>query len=160
MYYVFDGFLLALCSTILRAILYNKKNFEMDRKYYSLLLLSLIGSVLGYIGFFQLAQSPIDASGLDYSQILTVLSLLAAAIVTGFFAFTFTEAADDEIQITTAILICFVVLFYLVFAAISFYSGKSANIHNAPYAMSIIPTIMWVLLVANALFDFWDYRDG
>ena len=97
---------------------------------------------------------------MDYSQILTVLSLLAAAIITGFFTFTFTEAAPDKHLMPSAISSCFVVLFYLVFAAISFYMGKSGHIHNAPYATCVVPMIMWVLLVANVVYDFWDYRDG
>lgn len=157
---VIVGLILALISTILRATLYKNRKIPIDAKSYTILCLSLLGGIIGAIGFFQLAQTPIDTSGVDYSQILTVLSLLAAAIVTGFFTFTFTEAADDELLLPSAISGCFVVLFYLVFAAISFYMGKSSHIHNAQYATSIVPSIMWVLLVANSLYDFWDYRDG
>ena len=157
---VIIGLTLALLSTLLRATLYNNREIPLNRKYYGLMCLSLAGSIFGVIGFFQLAQTAIDTSGVDYSQILTVLSLLAAAIVTGFFTFTFTEAASDELLMPSAISACFTILFYLAFAAISFYMGKSSHIHNAPYAMFVVPTIMWVLLVANSLYDFWDYRDG
>jgi len=157
---VIFGLALALLSTILRATLYKNRKIPLNRKYYLLLCLSLVGGIVGAIGFFQLAQTPIDTSAVDYSQILTVLSLLAAAIVTGFFTFTFTEAADDEILFPSAISGCFVILFYLVFAAICFFMGKSGHIHNAPYAIIIVPTIMWLLLIANTLYDFWDYRDG
>ncbi len=38
--------------------------------------------------------------------------------------------------------------------------GKSSNIHNAPHAITIGPMIMWLLLVATALYDFWDYRES
>ncbi len=152
------GLILALLSSILRAVKYKVRETPMNLQYYWLLSLSLIGSIVGAFGFSQLAQTSIDPSSVDYSQILTVLSLLAAAIITGFFTFTFTEAASDERLIPTAISCCFVVLFYLVFAAISFYMGKSSNIHNAPYARFFVIAIMWVLLVANHLYDFWDYR--
>jgi hypothetical protein len=153
------GILLALLSMVLRATLYPGREISLDRKYYALLCISLTGSVFGLLGFFHLSQEPIDSSGIDYSQILTVLSLLAAAIITGYFTFTYTEAASDERLLPSAISACFVLLFYLVFGALSFYMGKSAHIHNAPYSAYIGSAIMWVLLVANALCDFWDYRD-
>ena len=103
---------------------------------------------------------PLLPNAVDYSQILTVLSLLATGIITGFFTFTFQDAAHDERWLATAISICFALLFYTVFGALSLYVGRSAHIRAAEYAASLLPLLMCLLLLANALYDFWDYRDG
>ena len=127
--------------------------------YGSLICLSLIGSVCGLVGFLDLSSLPVDTQSTDYSQILTVLSLLATAVISGFFAWSFTDSVVEEIWLVTAVSACFYVLFYLLFGAISFYIGKSPSIHNAQYATTISAVIMWLILVVNVLLDFWDYLD-
>jgi hypothetical protein len=49
-------------------------------------------------------------------------------------------------------------LFYLLFGAVSFYIGKSEQIHKVEYASTIVPVIMALILAVNSLFDFWDYN--
>lgn len=157
MYLVIIGFSLAFLAIILRAVILQTRKTKLDLKYYAFLSLSVIGSVIAGFGFSQLAQTEVNEN-FDYSQILTVISLLAAGIITGNFTFTYEEMAEDEIFITTLISICFTFLFYFVFAAISFYMGKSKQIHSVEGAVLIGPIIMWALLLANALYDFWDFR--
>jgi hypothetical protein len=156
MYLVAFGFGLSLTAVLLR-ITYRTRNINLDRKYYALLLISVIGTFVAYLGFRQLAAVAVNEA-VDYSQILTVLSLLAAGIITGYFTFTYEQSAPDERFLPTALSTCFAVLFYLVFGAISFYMGKSKQIHSTEGANTVGPIIMWVLLLANSFHDFWDYR--
>jgi len=166
MWLVALGCLLAVGSLIGRAVIFNGRAMPLSRKFYALLACSLAGSLLAFRGFYELANScpvptlPTPANTADYSQILTVLSLLAAGIVTGFFTFTFQDAANDERWIATAISVCFAVLFYAVFGALSIYIGLSPHVRASEHATIILPPIMWLLLAANVLYDFWDYRDG
>jgi hypothetical protein len=157
-YVVLIGLILGFGSVILRTILFTSRKITLDKKYYGLIGLSLLGSAVGSWGYHDLISGNVDTAT-DYSQILSVLSLLAAGIITGFFTFTFTHAAEDERVLASAISACFVLLFYIVFAALSFYMGKSPHIHRAAYSNIVGPLIMWLLLVANTLFDFWDYRE-
>jgi NADH:ubiquinone oxidoreductase subunit 2 (subunit N) len=156
MSFVAVGFALSLIAVLLR-LAYGTRNIKLDRKYYTLLLISLIGTFLAFSGFRQLAGVAINET-VDYSQILTVLSLLAAGIITGYFTFTYEQSAPDERFLPTALSTCFALLFYLVFGAISFYMGKSKDIHSTEGANTVGPLIMWVLLLANSFHDFWDYR--
>lgn len=159
MEYVFCGGFISIISVIFRAVIFNDRKKTTGCKYWGFMGIPIEGSVIGFIGFLRLAHLPVDSSQIDYSQILTVLSLLATAVITGFFSWSFTESAKDENFIVTAISVCFIGLFYLLFSAISFYMGQSENIHNAPYAAILVPIIMWLLLTVNTLLDFWDYRD-
>ena len=154
------GLVFSLFSIIWRSIRYKDGKVAPNDRFYWLWLMGLatVGCILGTIGFFLIVQTSIDSSGVDYSQILTVLSLLAAAVVVGWFTFTYAQALEDEAQITTAISCCFFILFYIIFAAISFYMGRSSHVHKAPYTTCIVPIIMGLLLLTNTLFDFWDYR--
>lgn len=38
--------------------------------------------------------------------------------------------------------------------------GKSVHVHNVSYAGILAALIMWFLLIGNALYNFWDYREG
>lgn len=160
------GCILAIVALLGRAITFEGRTIELGRRFYTLLAVSVAGSLMAFKGFFDLANAmpmpmlPLPSNAVDYSQILTVLSLLAAGIVTGFFTFTFQDAADDERWLATAISTCFVILFYCVFGALSLYVGKSAHIRASEHASTLLPLIMWLLLLANALYDFWDYREG
>ncbi len=150
--------MLSFFAVLLR-LAYGTRNIILDWRYYALLLLSLFGTLVAYLGFRQLAGVPVNEM-VDYSQILTVLSLLAAGIITGYFTFTYEQSAADERFLPTALSTCFALLFYLVFGAISFYMGKSKQIHSTEGANTVGPIIMWVLLLANSFHDFWDYRKG
>jgi hypothetical protein len=159
------GCILGITALMGRAIAFEGRSIELGRRFYLLLAVSVIGTLLAFKGLYDLANAtpvptlPLPSNAVDYSQILTVLSLLAAGIVTGYFTFTFQEAADDECWLATAISACFVILFYSVFGALSLYIGKSAHIRASEHASTLLPFIMWLLLLANALYDFWDYRD-
>lgn len=158
MYFVAVGFSLSLIAVLLR-LLYRTRRIRLDYKYYSLLCLSIVGSLLAFIGFLQLSRTPINES-VEYAQILSILSLLAAGIITGYFTFTYEQAASDELLFPTAYSTCFALLFYFVFSVICFYMGKSRHVHNTEGANIFVPVIMGVILLANAFRDFWDYRKG
>jgi hypothetical protein len=150
------GFGLSVVAVLLR-LTYGTRRIKLNLKYYTLLLISITGTFLAYLGFKRLAAVAVNEA-VDYSQILTVLSLLAAAIITGYFTFTYEQSAADERFLPTALSTLFVLLFYLVFGSISFYMGKSKQIHTTEGANTVGPLIMWVLLLANSFHDFWDYR--
>ncbi len=59
----------------------------------------------------------------------------------------------------TLISVCFVIMFYLVFGAISFYMGRDKGIHDIEFITPLGTIIMWMLLAANVGYDFLDYRD-
>jgi len=158
MKFVAAGFALSFIAVLLR-LLYGTRSIELDAKYYSLLVLSIFGTILAFIGFLQLSRVPVNP-GVEYAQILSILSLLAAGIITGYFTFTYEQAASDELLFPTAYSTCFALLFYFVFALISFYMGKSRHVHSTEAANIVVPIIMWVILLANAFRDFWDYRKG
>jgi cytochrome bd-type quinol oxidase subunit 2 len=149
------GFVLSLVAFILRG-LKARTEWNLDWKYYRLLALSVFGSVLAFIGFLLFSHGTPDT--VDYSQILTVFSLLASGMIAGYFSFTFEQAADDEQFFPFALSTCFILLFYLVFAAISFYIGKSSRIQSIEGANIIAPVIMGMLLLAISVREFWDYR--
>lgn len=79
------GLALNITSIVLRAVLYDGRKIKLELKYYGIMGISLLGTFSGLFGFLALSNGEIDSSKNDYSQILTILSLLAAAIVTGFF---------------------------------------------------------------------------
>ena len=159
MNFVIFGGVLSLLAIIMRPCIFKNRRQTKQNEYWYLMALSIAGNFLGLFGFYQLATGSISTNSDDYSQILTVLSLLATAVITGFFAWSFTEAGTDEVPVTTAISACFTSLFYILFFALSFYIGKSGNTHNAEYAAFISSSIMFLILVVNTLLDFWDYRD-
>ena len=155
------AFAFALCSTafLIRAYSFPTREVELrgDGRYWFLIVLSLIGSSIAFFGFRELANAPANASA-DYTSVLTILSLLAAGVIAGYYGFTFWEAAEDEYAVSNAISIGFTLLFYFLFGAVSFYMGKSENIHSAENIATIFPLIMSLILAVNAVYDFWDYR--
>ncbi len=157
MCWLITGFTLQFVAILIRAIAYRNQNFAVNWKYALLTLLSINGCVLTLVGFIVLAHSPAQI-GVDYSVILTVLSLISAGIISGFFTFSYQEAGKNDKYFPNIISVCFTLLFYLLFGAVSFYIGKSEEIHKAEYASTIVPIIMALILAVNTLFDFWDYN--
>jgi hypothetical protein len=149
------GFVLSLAAFLLRASK-RRTGWNLNFKYYRLLILSVVGSVFAFVGFLRFSHGTVN--DVDYSQILTVFSLLASGMIAGYFSFTFEQAADDERFFPFALSTCFILLFYLVFAAISFYMGKSRRIQSIEGANIIAPVIMGMLLLAISVREFWDYR--
>jgi hypothetical protein len=160
---VLAGMFFAVLAIVMRAIVFRKsRRIEFGWQYYLLLMSALFGTMLGAAGFYMLTGTSINAgttsSAVDYSQILGILSLLTAGITAGFFSFSYNNTDTEEIVLPTILSVSFTVLFYLLFAAISFYMGKSKFVHNVEYADVFGPLIMWFLLVANMAYDFLDYR--
>ncbi len=152
------GFMLCLAAVAVRAERYPDRCVrELRPRYSSLLILSLIGNSIAFFGFRSLVSAP-GSSGADYSTVLSILSLLATGVITGNFVFSYRKQAEDEAFLVNLISIWFMALFYLLFGAISFYMGQDHKVHGAPGIAMIAPLIMSMILVANALFDFWDYR--
>jgi len=151
------GLILQLLTVVIRAIAYKNQQFTFNWRYYLLAGCSFIGCVFGGVGFYILAQATAQP-GVDYGIILTVLALLSAGIISGFFTFSYQEADKNDEYFPNFICFGFILLFYLLFGAVSFYIGKSEQIHKAEYASTIVPVIMALILAVNSLFDFWDYN--
>jgi len=154
MYYVINGFLLALTAISLRAALFPGRKVTDCRLYFGLKVLAIFSTVIAGLGFSCMAHAPADVSGADYSQVLSLLGVLAAAALIGFF--TYKSSGTGAIGQTVASA-SFMGLFYLLFGAISFYLGMSTSMHQASGMGSLLPFIMWVFLVVNVLLDFADY---
>ena len=154
--YLLTGFIIQSVAVVIRAKLYNNRRFHLDKKYACLTSFSIIGCLFALIGFFLLSHADAHC-GVDYNIILTVLALLSAGIISGFFTFSYQYSGDNDRWFPNLISVGFSLLFYLLFGAVSFYTGKSQNIHSIEYASTIVPIIMAIILVVNTLFDFWDY---
>lgn len=98
-------------------------------------------------------------AGADFSSVLSILSLLAAGVIAGKFAFSYHEVASDERFLATALSILIVLLFYVLFGAVSFYAGASETVSAAPKIELVIPAIMAIILFSNTLHDYWDYLE-
>lgn len=96
---------------------------------------------------------------MNYSSVLTILSLLAAGVIAGKFAFSHHEVASDERPLATALSILIVLLFYVLFGAVAYYSGISDGVSTAPLVEFLIPSIMGIVLISNTLHDYWDYLE-
>ncbi len=155
---VIIGGFLAVAGIMCRfAFFLESRDIPFTWKYYLCIGLSFLGTIPATVGFYLLTQIPVNSIQ-DYSQILTVLSILATGIITAFFTFSYANLKGDEVALPTLLSVCFVILFYFVFFAISFYIGKSKLIHNNENVEVFVPWIMWILLVANMMYDFMDYR--
>jgi hypothetical protein len=134
------------------------REIELKWKYGLCIGLSLLGTVPAAIGFYLvIGETPIHPKQ-DYSQILGILSLLAAGTITGFFTFSYQNVRKDEVALPTFLSVSFATMFYLIFSGICLYMGKSESIHNVEAAAQYVPAIMWLLLLANVMYDFLDYR--
>src|SRR5262245_58547904 len=127
---VLIGLLLQVITLILRMYFFSgNRNITFNWQYYLCIGLSFAGTFPAAVGFYLLTQGPIN-NAQDYSQILTVVSLLAASLITGFFSFSYQNTRKDEWFLPTMTSICFVGLFYLVFFLLSFFLGASKLTHN------------------------------
>ena len=156
---VIIGCLITIGIIIARAIVFKSRVIKFDLKYRLLFWGSLIGPIAAAIGSYMLIKTPISSNKeADYSLILTVVSLLATGVITGFFTFRYQNVDSDERVSPTALSCFFAALFYTVFGLISFYLGKSKVTHNLEGVEIWIPAILWMLLSANVIYEFLDYR--
>ena len=157
MYYIVNGFILALSAISLRAALYPGRKISQCGLYYGLMALALAGTIFAAAGFACLIHSPIEAQGADYSQIVVMLALLAAAVLVGFFGY---KPSGKGAVMQTVASASFMALLYFIFGAISYYLGKGANTHQAPEVAGIVSFTLWLILAVNAVRDFADYREA
>ena len=150
--------IVSVTSIILRAMLHKTRNFDYGLKDWLILGLSIIGNIIALFGFFNLSTGPANPC-VDYSSVLTILSLLSAGVIAGNFTFSYQEAAADERLLPNLISACFTILFLFLFGSVSFYMGKSAQVSRAEGIAMLGPTIMFLILITNTIFDFWDYRE-
>jgi hypothetical protein len=146
-----------MITLIMRALFCEREITLSSPKFLAPLIVCMLANLIAYFGFLSMASGPPNIN-VDYGSILSVLSLLSAGVIAGNFAFTHQEAAEDEAVIVTILAIFFILLFYLLFAGVCFYAGKSVDIQNATGAAILIPTIVFVILLVNTLFEYWDYR--
>jgi hypothetical protein len=150
--------IVSVTSIILRAMLHETRNFDYSLKDWLILGLSIIGNVIALFGFFKLSTGPANPS-VEYSSVLTILSLLSAGVIAGNFTFSYQEAAADERLLPNLISSCFTILFLFLFGSVSFYMGKSAQVSRAEEITILGPLIMFLIMITNTIFDFWDYRE-
>jgi hypothetical protein len=160
---VLIGCLFGVLAVVLRAIVFRKdgRKITFGWWYYLLITMAMFGTVLAALGFFLLISDLPNAGKTvpAYSSAIGILSILAAGVTAGFFSFTYNNVGEKEIVLPTLISACFVIMFYLVFGAISFYMGRDKGIHDIEYITPLGTIIMWMLLAANVAYDFLDYRD-
>jgi len=147
-----------IVTLVIRAFCLKRETTLGSAHFWGPLVVCVIANIIAYWGFWTLASGPADES-VNYGSILSVLSLLSAGVIAGNFAFTHQEAASDETVIVTIIASCLISLFYMLFASVCFYSGKSIDIQSAPGAAVLIPTIVFVILLVNTFYEFWDFRE-
>jgi hypothetical protein len=149
--------IIAISAIVLRSILYKTRNFNPDVKYRYIIYWAITGNIVAYAGFLDMSFDLANPRG-DYSSVLTVLSLLSAGVIAGNFTFTYQRSALDERFLPNMIAACFAILFLFLFGSLSFYIGKSVQVRNAEWMPWLGPSIMFIILFTNTLFDFWDYR--
>lgn len=122
------------------------------------LLCCILANILAFSGFMLLT---LDAPNPEsrYDLILSVLSLLSAGVIAANFAHSHQEAAEGETWLSTALSALFALLFYVLFGAVCLYSGMSSEIHVAPFANVIIPIVAFMIMIANSIYDSWDWRE-
>lgn len=143
---------------VIRGCIYETRDFNIDWKWWLLIVGSLGANLFACIGFHDLMKST-ENTGIDHSSVLSVLSLLAAGVIAGNFAFSYQEAAADERILPNAISLIFVNLFYLLFGSVSYYFAKSTDTIAIEGLVWVLPAIMTLILIANTLNNYWDYRE-
>lgn len=127
-------------------------------RFYSPLLLCIACDCIAAFGFSALFKG-IPAESGQYSPVLTILSLLAAGVIAGKFSFSHHETSSDEKWLTSSLYLLIVLLFYVIFGAVSYYAGLTKSVSAAPGIQVIIPLIMAIILIANTIEDYWDYLE-
>jgi hypothetical protein len=165
---VLVGCLFGVLAIVLRAFVFKKdgRKIQFEKAsskwwYYLLITMAMFGTALAALGFFLLISDTPNTSKIapSYSSAIGILSILAAGVTAGFFSFTYNNVGGEEVALPTLISVCFVIMFYLVFGAISFYMGRDKGIHDIEFITPLGTIIMWLLLAANVGYDFLDYRD-
>lgn len=154
---IFGAAILYTATLVVRGLFLDSKVALCSPKFWFPLLICLIANGIAFCGFWILANTPAVEPG-NYESILSVLALLSAGVISGNFSFTHQESAEDENFLVSLIACFFVLLFYLIFTGVCFYSGKSTEIYSAPYATQLIPTIVFLVLMTNTFYEFWDHR--
>lgn len=145
-------------ALIYRAIACTPEIAVNDKKLLIPLFICIVADCLAAWGFSVLIARP-PMLGADFGSVLSILSLLAAGVIAGKFAFSYHEVASDERPIATALSILIVLLFYVIFGSVSYYSGASETVSAAPRIELVIPIIMAIILFSNTLHDYWDYLE-
>lgn len=154
--YVIAGCFINVCMIILRAIFIERCSNSVPLSFWLFLSISSSAILMSTYGFYLFISLPKNCSN-DYTLILTILSLLSAGIISGFFTFSYNRSSKEERFLPNALAICFTTLFYLLFGAVSYYMGKSQLIESVEYVNILGAVIMGFILMGNLFFDFWDY---
>jgi hypothetical protein len=151
-YFLYAGALIYRASACTPEIEVNDKKLVVP------FIICIAADCLAAWGFSVLiAKMPI--TGADFDSVLSILSLLAAGVIAGKFAFSYHEVASGERPLATALSVLIVLLFYVLFGAVSYYSGASETVSAAPKIELVIPAIMAIILFSNTLHDYWDYLE-
>ena len=158
---VFLGFSISFITLILRAILIPRQESILKGKMCCFCIMigfSILSIPFAIFGYSCLIRSPINEAN-DYSLIIATLSLLSVGVIAGFFRFTFGEARKENVTfiLSNAVAISFNTIFYFLFGLVCYCIGRSTHTETIGDVSFFVPAIMGVILVANTLFDYWDY---
>ena len=160
MIFIYISFGINVGLILIRGIIFKNRNFKINYIWWLLIICSLIANIIAFFGFQNLLDTLyVKEESNNYTTILTIFSLLSSGIIAGNFAFSYQDSADDEGLLTNAISIVFISLFYLLFSLVNYYTGKSIEVNKIDGLRYILPTIMTLILIANTLYNYWDYRE-
>ena len=156
LYFIILGCLIHLIVIVVRAIVVKQEQNKISARFWILLGVAILSTIIASYGFYLfLRLNPNEDN--NYELILTILSLLSAGIISGYFTFSYRNSLKSEPILPNAISLCFTLLFYFLFGSVSFYMGKSQLIEGIEHVEWLIALIMFLLFLGNLLFDFWDY---
>jgi len=160
MIYIWISFGINIILILTRGFIFPNRDFKINKVWWILIVISLIADIVAFKGFQDLLSTLfVKDNSSSYTTILTVLSLLSSGIIAGNFTFSYQDSAEDESLLTNTISIIFISLFYLLFSAVTYYTGKSVEVYKIDYLIYILPAIMTLILIANTLYNYWDYRE-
>lgn len=171
---VIIGTAISLSVNIIRGICLKRKppkgkEAKYSKRNFIFFLVSIAGVFVATIGFYPLLFCQIKTIEKP-EAILTVLSILSAGTIAGFFTFSYGKAAgsinfsskilpNPEKFFPNLISFCFQATFYLLFTAVSYFVGKSCFSYASPYLEWVILFFIFLTLVSVIAFDYWDYID-
>ena len=126
--------------------------------YWILLAICLAADLMASYGFFTLFRVTPTPSR-SYTAMITGLSLVAAAIIIGKFAFFRRGPGREQRFLAWASSTLLIFVLYLLFGSIAFFSAVVSDYNFAPLLYAFIPAVMLSILWINTVYEHWDYAD-
>jgi hypothetical protein len=157
MLFVAIALLLSLGSISWRYARVPAPTARWNGEYIALLSVCLVADLIASYGFLDLFPDA-PATGRGYGATLITLSLVAAAIILGKGAFQRHETPKQRL-LAWALSVTLVLVLYVLFGAISYYSTVSGEAHALPPLYTLVPITMLIILWTTTLYEHWAYAD-